>query len=472
MSWFEKLFGSGSTSGSNLAVRESSFGILPRGTLLRTIVASPDSRRIAYAVRQGSRWSVLVDGKDAQTEYDLPIPFDLPKPFADIDPEKQEKILNLLHTDFATQQEFVTKILGRPLFSPDNRRLAYVAYRNKSEKIFSQVPPFRVPVNHFLVVDGNEGEAFDRIVHGSVVFSPDSRRVAYAAEREGKYRIVVEGQEGPHFEDIYNPVFSSDSQHFAYVGGKVGSRSAIVDGDVVSGKYPDVGGGTGVVFSPDGRRCAYAAIPNADTEFMVIDGEEEPGYKSVGKLYFSPDSQRVVYTAHRGQQSFAVIDGVPGKPYDMIGYPEQPFSPDSRRIAYLAARNGKQMVVIDGQEEGVYDEIPWFWFSPDSRRVAYSAKRNQKHFAVIDGHEGKPYDLIFAPTFSPDCRRVAYFAERAGDTFVVVDGVEGHDKEYRFCVCQLKFDGPNRLHTIAARAGSRGTETFLVDVEILEKAVN
>jgi hypothetical protein len=67
---------------------------------------------------------------------------------------------------------------------------------------------------------------------------------------------------------------------------------------------------------------------------------------------------------------------------------------------------------------------------------------------------------------------VAYFAERAGDTFVVVDGVEGHEKEYSFCVCQLKFDGPNRLHTIAARAGSGGTELFQVDVEISEKAVN
>jgi Tol biopolymer transport system component len=444
---------------------------LPRGTLLRTIVASPDSRRVAYVVRHGCRWFVLVDGKDAQNEYDLPIPFDLPMPFADLDPEKQEKVLSVLHTDLATQQEFVTKILGRPLFSPDNRRLAYVAYRYATEQIFRHLPPFRTPVKHLLVVDGHEGETFDRIVHGSAVFSPDSRRLAYAAEREGKFRIVVDGKEGPHFDDIYNPVFSADSQHIVYVGGKVGSRSALVDGEIISAQYPDVGGGTGVVVSPDGKRLAYAAITGPDAERMVIDGQEQPPFKNVGKLHFSPDGQRVVYTAWRDGKSFAVIDGVPGKAYDMIGYPEQPFSPDSRRIAYLAARDGRQMVVVDDKEEGGYEGIPWLWFSPDSRRVAYRAQRGEKEFAVVDGHEDKPYDLIFAPTFSPDCRRVAYFADRKGDTFVVVDGAEEHDKKYNFCVCNLVFDGPNQLHTIAARSGGHGTELFQVDVEIRERPI-
>jgi hypothetical protein len=472
MGWLEKLLGVGSASDGNMLIREASLGVLPPGVLLRTLVASPDGRRVAFAVRRGCRWFVVADGKPDQKEYDLPIPFDLPRPFADLGPQKQEELLSLLDNDFATQQEFVDKIFGRPVFSLDSRRLAYVAYRTVPQQIFQYIPPFRIPVKHFLVIDGSEGESFDRIVRGSVVFSPDSSRVAYAAERQGKFLVVVDGKEGRLFDDIYNPVFSLDGRHVAYVGGKVGSRSVVVDDEIVSAKYPDIGGGTGVVFSPDGQRLAYAVLAAPGTEFVVIDGREDQPYANIGKLCFSPDGRRVVYTAWRAGKAFAVIDGMPGKPYDAIGYPTQPFSPDSRRIAYLAVRDGKQLVVADGQEEGDYEAVPWLGFSSDSRRVAYRAQHGQKEFAVVDGHRAKPYDLIFAPTFSPDSRRVAYFAEHAGKTFVVVDGVEGRAKEYSFCVCNLVFDGPNRLHTLAARAGSGGTELFQVEVEVREKSAD
>jgi Tol biopolymer transport system component len=471
MGWLKKLLGSRSASPSNLVVREMSLGLLHPGTLLRTVMASPDNRRVAYAARRGGKWFAVIDGKPAHKEYDLPIPFDLPRPFAELSLHQQEKLLSVLDNDFNTQDEFVAKIFGRPLFSPDSRRLAYVAHRTVPQQIFQHLPPFRTPVKHFLVVDGEEGESYDRIVQGSLVFSPDSRRLAYAVERQGKFLIVVDGKEGPEFDDIYNPVFSSDSRHVGYVAGKVGSRRAVIDGEIVSAKYPDVGGGTGIVFSPDSKRTAYAAV-TPDKEFIVIDGKEDSPYKTVGKLSFSTDSRRVLYTAWRGQRSFVVIDGVPGKDYDAIGYPAQPFSPDSRRVVYLAARGGKQMVVVDGKEEGAYDAIPWLWFSPDSRQVAYSARRGQAQFAVVDGQEGQSYNLIFAPTFSPDSRHVAYFAERDGKGFVVVDGVEARAKEYTFSICQLVFAGPRLLRTLAARAGRRGTELFQVEMEILEKSAD
>ena len=468
MGWLDKFFGAGSPSGGNVAFHEVSLGRIQPGILRQTLVASPDCRRVAYAVRRGLRWFVATDDKPGE-EYDLPMPIGLPMPsFADLDLQRQEKVLSRLDNDFGVQQEFVTRVFGRPVFSPDSRRLAYVAYRSVSQQIFRHLSPARVPVKHLLVIDGNEGEPFDRIVLGSVVFSPDSRRVAFAAERQGKFLVVVDGTEGPSFDDNYNPVFSPDSQHVSYIAGQVGSRSAIVDGEIVSGKYPDVGGGTGVVFSPDGRRMAFAVVSGPNQEFVVIDGHEEPPYDSVGRAFFSPDSRRVLYTAFRAGKAFVVLDGVPGKVYDVIGYPTQPFSPDSQRVVHLAARDGKQMVVVDGKEEGAYEEIPWLWFSPDSRRVAYRAQRGGKKFAVVDGDAGKSYDLIFGPMFSPDSRRVAYFAERAAKTFLVLDGVEERAKVYSFCVGQLSFDSPNRLRTIAAREYHAGMELFQVEVEILD----
>jgi len=464
MGWLDKFFGV-SRADHNIVIREVSLGRVLPGAWRLTLVASPDARRVAYAVRRRCRWFVVVDGKPGG-EYDLPIPFDLPMPFADVAPEKKEAVLSVLDNNFGAQQEFIDKVLGRPLFSPDSRRLAYVGFHTVSQEIFKYLPPYRIPVKHVLVLDGSEGEPFDRIVRGSVVFSPDSRRVAYAAERQGKFLIVVDGAEGQWFDDIYNPVFSPDGQHVAYVAGPVGSRSALVDGESISAKYPDVGGGTGVVFSPDGQRLAYSVVAAPGKELAVIDGREDPPYDNVGKIYFSPDSRRVLYTAFRDRKAFVVLDGVPGKAYDAIGYPTQPFSPDSQRVTHLAARNGKKTVVVDGKEEGNYEEIPWLWFSPDSRRLAYRVQRGGKELTVVDGQEGKPYDLTFAPTFSPDCRHVANFVDHRGKTFVVVDGIEGRSKEYSFCVCEVVFDGPDRLHAIAGRTDAVGTELFQVEVEV------
>src|SRR5262249_23649109 len=158
-------------------------------------------------------------------------------------PQTQEALLSVLNNVFAVQEGFVANVFGRPIFSPDSRRLAYVAYRTVSQQVLQYPPPFHLPVKHFLVIDGSEGEPFDRIVHGSGVFSPDSSRVAYAAQRQGKFLIVVDGKEGRPFDDYCNPVFSPDSQHVAYVGGKVGSRWAVVDDEIASAKYLDVGSG-------------------------------------------------------------------------------------------------------------------------------------------------------------------------------------------------------------------------------------
>src|SRR5262245_3021894 len=176
MGWFDRLIGGGSTSAGNFLFHETSLGTLLPGTLLGSVAASPNARRVAYVVRRGARWFMVIDGRPNPKEYDLPIPFDLPMPFADFSPGKQEKILSVLDHEPEVQNGFLDKVFGRPVFSPDSRRLAYVGYRNATQEIFRHLPPFRIPVEHFLVVDGDEGEPFNRIVHRSVVFSPDSRR--------------------------------------------------------------------------------------------------------------------------------------------------------------------------------------------------------------------------------------------------------------------------------------------------------
>jgi hypothetical protein len=50
-------------------------------------------------------------------------------------------------------------------------------------------------LERLIVVDGKEGRIYDQV--GAPVFNPNSQRVAYTAQRRGKWVVVVDGHEGP-----------------------------------------------------------------------------------------------------------------------------------------------------------------------------------------------------------------------------------------------------------------------------------
>jgi hypothetical protein len=347
----------------------------------------------------------------------------------------------------------------------------------------------------------------------SLVVSPDSRRVAYAARRGARWLAVVDGVEREVDGWISGLMFSPDSRHVAYGvlrgfpnSTLSGKESFAVDG--VEGKEYEqsIGGLRGFVFSPDSRRVAYVAElppPGRDSqagrgkEFVVVDGVEGKEYDlidpegSKGTPVFSPDSRRVAYVAQLGGKEFVVVDGVEGKE----GSGDLVFSPDGRRVAYLANRGDKQLVVVDGVEGKEYfwidvhaEDAPLFGglpvFSPDSKRVAYAAsdlepggepaRPGVKCLVVVDGVEGKRYDGIITgpPVFSPDSHHVAYtvaHVARPGDSqpspepmtqWVVVDGVEG--KEYGGIGREsLVFSPDSRRVAYVARRG--GKELVVVD---------
>jgi hypothetical protein len=74
---------------------------------------------------------------------------------------------------------------GGPIFSPDSKHVAYLA--RKGGKAFA-------------VIDGNEGNRFDGIGHGTLIFSPDSNHVAYGAVVGRKNVAVIDGKEGNQYD--------------------------------------------------------------------------------------------------------------------------------------------------------------------------------------------------------------------------------------------------------------------------------
>jgi hypothetical protein len=147
-------------------------------------------------------------------------------------------------------------------------------------------------------------------IQSSLLVSPDSKRVIYAAIVSNKQFVVVDGKEGKQYDGI----------------------------------------GKGyLMFSPDSKRVAYGAIAG-NKPFVVVDGKEEKQYDEIakGSLIFSPDSKRVAYGAIVGDKQFVVIDGQEKKQYDgimIIGDGRIVFD-SSDRLHYLAT-NGNRIYLVD-----------------------------------------------------------------------------------------------------------------------------
>ncbi|MBI4709543.1 MAG: hypothetical protein HY759_00255 [Nitrospirae bacterium] len=68
----------------------------------------------------------------------------------------------------------------------------------------------------FAVINGKKVKQYNAV--GSLVFSPDSKRTAYAAKSEGKWFVVIDGKESSRYDDIkaQNFNFDSGSKHIVY----------------------------------------------------------------------------------------------------------------------------------------------------------------------------------------------------------------------------------------------------------------
>ena len=96
-------------------------------------------------------------------------------------------------------------MLDNLIVSSSGERIACVAYGEDKQ---------------FVVVDGKEGKQYESIGEGTLIFSPDSKHLAYMARESTKTYpfVVVDGNEGNEYEGIggWSLKFSPDSKHVAY----------------------------------------------------------------------------------------------------------------------------------------------------------------------------------------------------------------------------------------------------------------
>src|SRR6266581_6965744 len=394
----------------NREVTERLIGRIGPTTETEWIRVSPDARRVAYAAGAGGKKYDATTGKG--------------KLVAVIDGQEAGKPYDSLGGTS----------LGEIIFSPDGKRLAYVA--SNSGK-------------WFVVVDGKEGKKYDGLV-SALSFSPDSRHVVYT--------------DGGDYYDIGGFLFSPDSKRVTHVVSTGPQSVVVVDGQ--DGEYHN-GLVRSLVFSPNSKRMAYvAATEDKRNRFAVVDERQGKPYEGVRTPVFSPDSKRMAYAARAGGQWLMVVDGKEGKRYDNLGTPV--FSPDGKRVAYAAQALGRWLMVEDGKESKDYRGTGMPVFSPNGKRMAFLAQAEGGligWLVVADGKEGAPYNSAGTPLFSPDSKRLAYWAQTGNKWFVVVDGqkgkpydeilgnpivISGQIVEGEFSR-PLRFDSPENLHYIAMK---------------------
>lgn len=175
---------------------------------------SPDGKRIAIGLGAPQRYIMVVDSFGKQDAGAPTNPE--PKPYP-----------------------FVSHSTVR--FSPDSRRVAFVATLKRGQ----QLTAFdNAPDTEAVILDGVEQLSYpapDNLMvsefHNEIVFSPDSRRVAFLSRGADKtQKVVVDGRTGRAYDRVGFTLmsstisFSPDSRHVAYLAEHGGKSYMVVDG--------------------------------------------------------------------------------------------------------------------------------------------------------------------------------------------------------------------------------------------------
>lgn len=137
------------------------------------------------------------------------------------------------------------------------------------------------------MVDGKEEKRYASILKHTLTFSPDGKRVAYAAREGDKWFVIEETTDGDRFKNIIT--FRPDSNF-----GEVRNDDAKDVISSIGNQYDGIIEGS-LIFSPDSKHLVYG-VSNSDGQFVVMDGKDGKRYDSIifiydggGIIFDSPD---------------------------------------------------------------------------------------------------------------------------------------------------------------------------------------
>ena len=294
------------------------------------ILFSPDSSRVAYAIRPRRRsgFTMVVDGV-AHDHDGLVTDYAFGK-----DGRRLAYGVGLREPAIVVDDTRIP-VDGDPfglLLSPDDSSLAYHLRRRR----------------HFVVVkDGAEWGPYDGVWH--MLYSPVGNRLAALVVPKGKlgWCVVVDGELLPGGRDVKDIQYSASGASLAYAARRGGKWSVVVNG-TPGPQYADV---NWLQFVPDTETVAYAATERKGlfhrSTALVVDDGIVSQHKDVSSFHFFPDGRRYCLSCDTG-----CFIGAPGEPLarlpvSVTGRPV--FAPDGGHFAHTRHTCPGHALVVDGE---------------------------------------------------------------------------------------------------------------------------
>jgi len=364
-------------------------GKVPRPFDTRLFV-SPNGQRLAYILKLGGKEALVCDGKQGPAWHSIgnvgPFSRDSKRLPYQARTDGRAYTLSL----FAGEEDKAAAMNGKDgpghkdvnhkPSSPDQKRFAYIATDDKGKK--------------FVVLNGQALKAYEAV--WSLVFSPDGKRVAFTARRDGKAMVVCDGKEGPHYPEVFYPMFSPDGKSLAYWARNAHLKKWFVIWD--EKEMTQLNGEPQLAFSPDGRALACATYSGGGLyRFTETVESLAAGHDHASPPGFSPDSRHIACALGKDMRWWVCVDGksLAGK-YD----PENV-------ICWDGPTGGGTSMTLDSPG-----------FSADGRHVYWKGFRrppgnlplgNREHFIVCDGFEGPSHEVLWIPAdFRNNAKRLRY----------------------------------------------------------------